>query len=83
MNIFKHNKLSVRNITDDPKTTNQFVQRMLRYTKDIAILNADRSNWHTIIKNIWGSMDKDIRMALYAPLFNETLDDFILHIEEA
>jgi hypothetical protein len=56
---------------------------MLRYTKDIAILNANCSNWYIVIRSIWGSIDKDIYIALYIPLFNEMLDDFMLRIEEA
>ena len=53
MSAFKHSKLSIQDIADDPEATSQFVQRMLRYARDTAMLNADRSNWHAVMRSIW------------------------------
>jgi hypothetical protein len=55
---------------------------MFRYTKDIIILNSDRSNWLVITKSIWGSLDKEIRIMLYTPLRYKSLDKFILRIKK-
>ena len=56
---------------------------MFRYAKDITMLNSDRSNWLVITKSIWRSLDKEICIVLYTPLRYESLNKFILRIEEA
>ena len=43
--IFNYIKLHLQEVIIDFDTTTQFVQRKLCFTKDIDILNLDRSNW--------------------------------------
>src|SRR6266699_4410299 len=77
MASFNKGKLRLQDIAADPDTTNQYIQRILRYARDIGMLTANRSNWHRVMATIWGSIDREIRFVLKAPKDHENLADFI------
>src|SRR6266699_4421787 len=66
MASFNKGKLRLQDVAADPDDTNQYIQRMLRYARDMGMLTADRSNWYGVMTTIWGSIDREIRLVLKA-----------------
>ncbi|SRR6266566_5343407 len=62
---------------------NQYIQRILRYARDIGTFIVDRSNWHGVITIIWGFIDREIRFVLKVLKDHKNLADFIKRVEQA
>src|SRR6266566_2934593 len=62
---------------------NQYIQRILRYARDIGTFIVDRSNWHGVITIIWGFIDREIRFVLKVLKNYKNLADFIKRVEQA
>ncbi len=83
MASFNKGKLRLQDVAADPDATNQYIQHMLQYARDISTFTADRSNWHGVMTTIWGSINREIRLVLKAPEDHKNLADFIKRVEQA
>ncbi len=80
--FFNKRKFYLQDIVIDPDTTNQYIQRILRYARDISTFIVDRSNWYGVITTIWGSIDRKIRFILKVLKNHKNLTDFIKRVEQ-
>ncbi len=79
---FNKGKLYLQDVATDPDATNQYIQRMLQYARNISTLIIDRSNWYRIITTIQGSINREIQFVLKTPENYKNLADFIKRIEQ-
>jgi len=82
MASFNKGKLRLQDVATDLDATNQYIQRILWYARNIGTFTADRSNWHGVITTIWGFIDREIRFVLKTPEDYKNLVDFIKRVEQ-
>ncbi|KAK4236653.1 hypothetical protein C8A03DRAFT_35444, partial [Achaetomium macrosporum] len=80
---FNKGRLLLKHLAEDDAALVNFVQRKLRYSRAMGVLNANNSNWYGVMHQIRGMMDLDLWPFLREPKKTDTLAKYMQKIETA
>ncbi|RWA03570.1 hypothetical protein EKO27_g11536 [Xylaria grammica] len=80
---FEQATLTLGDIQRNQHELPQFIQRKLRYARAMGILTADNVNWRGVMTQIRNSMSLEVKQFIKPPRRNQTLDEYMLVVEEA
>jgi len=80
---FNRTKFGLSESYDNPDAITHFIMKKLRYARAMGILTSDNSNWQSVMVQIWSSLDKEVKVLIRPPSRKETMDAYMMQVDEA